>query len=139
MSAYPNPRPYQSSVERVERLPTPDELRARGIDNVLSYLPLSPCVRSKKTGRIFPFHSSWAKRPEAFENCDENCNTDPAALQGRGPVGWQPEDDLNYRAPLEPIVSEPYASDVRDGYREASTPEPIVLADPSLPPPGADG
>jgi hypothetical protein len=49
-------------------------------------LPLSPCLKSIKTGVIFDWSEGLAAMPDMCVNCDENGNEDPAAWQGRGPV-----------------------------------------------------
>lgn len=65
--------------------PSVDELKARGVRNILPELPLAPCVKSISNSRIYVWHPVWAMRPDAFVCCDENGDEDPAAWRGRAP------------------------------------------------------
>lgn len=48
-------------------------------------LPWSPCLKSKKSGAIFPWMPSMAERYDLMVNCDEEGNEDPALWQHRVP------------------------------------------------------
>jgi hypothetical protein len=114
---------------------TPDELRVRGVINLGDPLPVSPCVRSKANGRLFLWHPSFARRPEAFENCDETGDVDPARWRGRGPVGHElgpPPSGIRER--VGGAARAPYLDNVLDGLAQASgKAEPEI--DPALIPP----
>ncbi|MDR1314799.1 MAG: hypothetical protein LBQ12_14200 [Deltaproteobacteria bacterium] len=62
-----------------------DDLRAMRAKNVYPPLPPSPRVMSRTTKQIFMWNDAFARRPEAFMNCDESGNTDPATWEGRFP------------------------------------------------------
>jgi hypothetical protein len=71
--------------DNANNFPSAEELRARGIRNMLPDLPISPCVKHKVNGRIYAWSRIWAMRPDVFVNCDENGEEDPSFWSGRGP------------------------------------------------------
>lgn len=82
-------------------------------------LPLSPCLKEKQAdgkGTVHKWIQMFADMPDAFENCDEYGNTDPATWVGRGPqvmrrVDHQVQsmvnpDDGSYKEPEVKVDSE---------------------------------
>jgi hypothetical protein len=75
------------------------ELEAMGARNTIPPLEHSPCVKSKHSGAIFPWHQSFALLPNEFCNCDETGNENPEAWAGRYSEHQRP----NYQALAEPL------------------------------------
>jgi hypothetical protein len=77
----------QDAITSGEWLASPEELKRRGVKNMLPSLPLAPCVKHVQTRRIYPWHRVWAMRPEIFVCCDENGDESESAWRGRAPAG----------------------------------------------------
>lgn len=122
------------NIPLVDHLLTVAELRKLGVLNTDPALPVSPCVKAKPNGRIFPWDPVFAKRPEVFVNCDEFGNTDPAAWQGRGPTGWEPDPAPPEKFDVPQPMKVVYAPDaVLDGSAMAKAVDGLAdYADPSF-------
>lgn len=124
-------------VEYMDHIPTPEELQAKGVINLGPFLPLSPCVKSKANGRVFPWHASFARRSEAYVNCDESGNTDPRTWSGRGPDGLESGSEPPAKPMLDKPPLQPYFDNVLDGRAVATgaVPQKNPEIDPGLLPP----